>query len=129
MIFSKPYGGLDWCPIPFETLQGEIFLTHKGDKALARHGNAFMQDTVEMFSCNIVPGMRRPSVDCVTAIIYARLPSPSMKRIVMPKKHAKSRSAVSVPWNAKITPASLAGGSAAFCVCSGGSNGWKTSAM
>ena len=28
-----------------------------------------------------------------------------------------------------ITPAKLAGGSLAFCVCSGGSNGWKTSAM
>jgi hypothetical protein len=62
MIFSKPYGGLDWCPIPFETLQGEISLTHKGGKALARHGNAFMLDTVGTFSCNIVPRMRRLSV-------------------------------------------------------------------
>jgi hypothetical protein len=62
MIFSKPYGSLDWCPIPFDTLQAEIFLTHKGGKVLARHGNAFILDAVGMFSCTIVPGMRRPSV-------------------------------------------------------------------
>src|SRR4029453_12449036 len=45
-VFSKPDWGLDWCPIPFDTLQVEISLTHKGGKALARHGNAFMLDTV-----------------------------------------------------------------------------------
>ena len=28
MLFSKPYRGLDWCSIPFETLQVEISLTH-----------------------------------------------------------------------------------------------------
>jgi hypothetical protein len=48
MIFSKPYGSLDWCPIPFETLQGEISLTDKGSQVLARHGNTFMLDAVGM---------------------------------------------------------------------------------
>ena len=46
MVFSKPYLGLDGRPIPFETLQGEISLTHKGSKALARHGNTFILDAV-----------------------------------------------------------------------------------
>jgi hypothetical protein len=46
MLFSKPYGGLDWRPIPFETLQIEISLTRKWGKALARHGNTFMRDAV-----------------------------------------------------------------------------------
>src|SRR5712671_1573977 len=44
MVFSKPYRGLDGRPIPFETLQVEISLTHKGGKALARHSNTFMLD-------------------------------------------------------------------------------------
>ena len=30
LLFSKPDGGLDGRPIPFETLQVEISLTHKG---------------------------------------------------------------------------------------------------
>ena len=29
MVFSKPDGGLDWRPIPFETLQIEISLGHE----------------------------------------------------------------------------------------------------
>ena len=44
MIFSKPYGGLDWCPIPFDTLQVEIPLTRKGGKVWARHSKTFMVD-------------------------------------------------------------------------------------
>src|SRR5215813_2145411 len=62
MVFGKPDGGLHWRPIPFDTLQIEISLTHKGGKALARHSNAFIIDTVGTFVCTIVPGMRRPSV-------------------------------------------------------------------
>src|SRR6266700_220721 len=62
LLFGKPDRGLDWRPIPFETLQIEISLTRKWGKALARHGNAFMLDTVGMCSCHIVPGMRRPSM-------------------------------------------------------------------
>src|SRR4030095_7234452 len=42
LLFSKPDGGLDWGPIPFDTLQIEISLTHKGGKALARHSKAFI---------------------------------------------------------------------------------------
>jgi hypothetical protein len=30
MVFSKPDRGLNWCPIPFDTLQVEILLTRKG---------------------------------------------------------------------------------------------------
>src|SRR2546423_11933673 len=44
LLFSKPYGGLDWRSIPFETLQIEIPLTYKWGKALARHGKTFMMD-------------------------------------------------------------------------------------
>ena len=61
-VFSKPYRGLDWCPIPFETLQVEIPLTRKGSEVWARHGNAFIVDAVRTFACTIVPGMRRPAV-------------------------------------------------------------------
>ena len=62
LIFSKPDWGLDWCPIPSKTLQVEIPLRSEGGKALARHGNTFMLDVVGMFSCHIVPGIQRPSV-------------------------------------------------------------------
>src|SRR5882724_5452968 len=44
LVFSKPYRGLDWRPIPFETLQVEISLTHKGGKVGARHSKTFMID-------------------------------------------------------------------------------------
>src|SRR5262249_45748361 len=43
ILFSKPYGGLDWCPIPFETLQIQISLTHKGREMVVMHSNAFMR--------------------------------------------------------------------------------------
>src|SRR5882724_7512116 len=46
MVFSKPYRGLDWCPIPFETLQVEIPLGSEGCQWLARHGNTFILDAV-----------------------------------------------------------------------------------
>ena len=62
MVFSKPDRGLDWCPIPFETLQVEIPLRSERGQVWAMHGNAFMLDTVGVLSCHIVPGMRRPSV-------------------------------------------------------------------
>src|SRR5215467_12026711 len=42
ILFSKPDGGLDWCPIPFNTLQIEISLTHKGSQVGARHSKTFM---------------------------------------------------------------------------------------
>jgi hypothetical protein len=42
LIFSKPDWGLDWCPIPFETLQVEILLTRKGSEVGARHSRTFM---------------------------------------------------------------------------------------
>ena len=61
MVFSKPYEGPDGCPIPFETLQVKISLTHKG----VRCGHAWQYlytDTVGVLSCHIVPGIRRPSV-------------------------------------------------------------------
>ena len=44
MLFSKPYGGLDWCPIPFETLQVQISLSRKGREVGARHSKTFMVD-------------------------------------------------------------------------------------
>jgi hypothetical protein len=44
MVFSKPDRGLDWRPIPFDTLQVEISLTHKGGEVVVMHGNAFMLD-------------------------------------------------------------------------------------
>src|SRR6516165_4655650 len=62
MLFSKPYGGRDWRPIPFETLQIEILLVCEGGQVWALHGNAFMLDTVGVLSCHSVPGIRRPSV-------------------------------------------------------------------
>jgi hypothetical protein len=62
LIFSKPYGGLDGCPIPFETLQVQISLSSKWGQVWARHGNALMLDAVGMCSCHIVPGMRLLSV-------------------------------------------------------------------
>jgi NAD(P)-dependent dehydrogenase (short-subunit alcohol dehydrogenase family) len=62
MIFSKPYRGLDWRPIPFETLQVEIPLGSEGGQVWAMHGNTFMLDAVGMFACTIVPGMRILSV-------------------------------------------------------------------
>ena len=48
MVFSKPYGGPDGRPIPFETLQVKISLTHKGREVVVMHGNAFMLDAVGM---------------------------------------------------------------------------------
>jgi len=62
MIFSKPYRGLDWRPIPFETLQIEISLTREWGKALARHGTTFMLDTGGMCACHSVPGIGIPSM-------------------------------------------------------------------
>src|SRR5262245_40458964 len=46
MVFRKPDRGLDRRSIPFDTLQGEISLTHKGGKVLARHGNPFILDAM-----------------------------------------------------------------------------------
>jgi hypothetical protein len=43
MVFSKPYGGPDGCPIPFETLKVKISLTHKGREVVVMHGNAFIR--------------------------------------------------------------------------------------
>src|SRR2546423_2087961 len=44
LVFRKPYRGLDWRPILFETLQVEILLVRKGRQVWARHGTAFMVD-------------------------------------------------------------------------------------
>jgi hypothetical protein len=44
LIFSKPYGGLDGCPIPFDTLQVEILLRSEGGQVLVMHRNTFMLD-------------------------------------------------------------------------------------
>jgi len=44
LLFSKPYRGLDRSPIPFDTLQIEISLTHKGSQVGARHRKTFMVD-------------------------------------------------------------------------------------
>src|SRR5262249_45839620 len=44
MVFGKPDGGLHWRPIPFDTLQIEISLTHKGSRVGARHSKTFMVD-------------------------------------------------------------------------------------
>jgi hypothetical protein len=60
-VFSKPHWRLDWCPIPFKTLQVEISLSREGGKAWARHGNTFMLDEVGMSACHIIPGRRRLS--------------------------------------------------------------------
>src|SRR5678816_4536775 len=57
MLFSKPYRGLHWRPIPFETLQVQISLGSEGGQVWAMHGNAFMLDTVGVLSCHRVPGM------------------------------------------------------------------------
>jgi len=46
MLFSKPYGGLDWRPIPFATLQVEISLTYKGGQVVVRHGTPFLLHSV-----------------------------------------------------------------------------------
>ena len=62
LVFSKPYGGLDWSATPFETLQVEIPLGSEGGQVLAMHGNAFMLDAVGTFACTIVPGMWISSV-------------------------------------------------------------------
>src|SRR5215467_7645447 len=66
MLFRKPDGGLHGRPIPFDTLQVEIFLTHKGGQVLVLHRNAFLVDTVRLFSCTIVPGIPRLSVQPTT---------------------------------------------------------------
>ena len=58
MLFSKPYRGLDWRSIPFETLQVEIPLTRKGSEVGARHGHAFMLDPMGMSIGHIIPGMQ-----------------------------------------------------------------------
>src|SRR5690349_18582346 len=44
LLFCKPDRGLDWCPIPFETLQVQILLTRKGSEVGARHSKAFTVD-------------------------------------------------------------------------------------
>ena len=44
MIFSKPYGGLDWCPIPFETLQVEILLRSEEGQVWVMNSHTFMLD-------------------------------------------------------------------------------------
>jgi len=60
MVFSKPYWGLDWRPIPFETLQIEILLVSEGGRVWAMHSDAFMLGAVEMCACHSVPGIRSP---------------------------------------------------------------------
>jgi hypothetical protein len=62
LLFSKPDGGLDGCPIPFDTLQIEIPLTRKGSEVGARHGHAFMLNPMGMSHGHIISGIRRPSV-------------------------------------------------------------------
>ena len=62
LLFSKPDRGLDWCPIPFETLQVKIFLPRKGSEVGARHGHAFMLDPRGMSRGPIISGIQRPSV-------------------------------------------------------------------
>jgi hypothetical protein len=44
MLFSKLDGGLDGRPIPFDTLQVKISLTHIGSDVRARHSKTFMVD-------------------------------------------------------------------------------------
>jgi hypothetical protein len=44
MLFSKPYRGLDGCPISFDTLQVEILLRSEGGQVLVMHRNTFMLD-------------------------------------------------------------------------------------
>jgi hypothetical protein len=44
LLFSKPDGGLDGRPIPFETFQIQILLIRKGSKVGARHSKTFMVD-------------------------------------------------------------------------------------
>jgi hypothetical protein len=62
MLFSKPYRGLDGCPIPFDTLQIEILLTRKESEVGARHRHAFMLDPMGMSRGPIISGIQRPSV-------------------------------------------------------------------
>src|SRR5262245_55304040 len=45
-VFSKPYRGPDWRPIPFETFQVEILLSHQRGQVLTRHDNTFRLDAV-----------------------------------------------------------------------------------
>src|SRR5262249_45157718 len=45
LVFGKPYWGLDWRPIPFDTLKVKIALPHKGGQVWAMHSNTFMRDT------------------------------------------------------------------------------------
>ena len=45
MLFSKPYRGLDWRPIPFDTLQVEISLTHKGGEVVVDAWQYLSADT------------------------------------------------------------------------------------
>ena len=44
LLFSKPDRGLDGRPIPFDTLQVQISLTHIGSDVRARHSKTFMVD-------------------------------------------------------------------------------------
>ena len=44
LLFSKPDGGLDGRPIPFETLQVQILLTRKGSEVGGRHSQTFLVD-------------------------------------------------------------------------------------
>src|SRR5215831_16522939 len=46
LVFRKPYRGLDGRPIPFETLQVQIFLRSERSQMRAMHGHAFMRDAV-----------------------------------------------------------------------------------
>src|SRR4029450_7188494 len=62
LLFSPPPRSPHSSAIPFETLQVQILSTRKGGKALARRGNIFLLNAVGTFSCTIVPGMWRPSV-------------------------------------------------------------------
>src|SRR2546425_16253 len=51
LVFRKPYRSLDGRPIPFETLQVEIFLRNEGRQMRARHGYTFTRDTV---ACDLI---------------------------------------------------------------------------
>src|SRR5215470_17298384 len=62
LLFSKPDWSPHGCPIPFDTLQVQIFLTRKGSEVGARHGHAFMLDPGGMSLGHIISGIRRPSV-------------------------------------------------------------------
>jgi len=75
LLFSKPDRGLDWCPIPFETLQVKISLTYKGCEVVVMHGNAFMRDAV---ACGLVTlyqeyGYRPCSIQLLESVMAERI--------------------------------------------------------